>query len=1026
MSRLRVAEVYVVNWLGYPASRWRFDGPVIQFHGENGAGKTTAMAAIVAALVPNAARIDSIFRGSAPGHAGLRTKVGVDGNPSYSVLRVEREGTAPLYLGARLTANPAAQTGVSVTPFAAHGFPEPPDPSLWLTADDSGIRRVATLDEIGDAAGRAGGSFRQFSGPGEYYPYLHQLGILPRPLKNREDQEQFAKLYLAGFGGDAAQLVYRLKDHFLPEQERLGANLQTMDEVYRRLIRGRADIDAYEAKRRVLEKLWEAANELVQCAWANDEFRLRSARAEAVKADADLKKTAADESGIKATLADLLARRPGLQAALDAALSARDRGRDAIVERITSLDHAIDERRRIDANRAALPDLTALVDGAIGDWPSFLAARDRAKELRTTVLAGAADLRRTLADLDSGIAALEYSGEVLRETALARQPHFADLNIEAARQLQARLGPAVNASVVDDPDKAAASALSDPLTLEHSWFIKTGDVDGIISPPPPTESGLIVPEGAFLRASKLPDRPILGTAARTRTLRALQKGRDDAAIGLDATERRAAEIEAALDKTAAIAQSADLFPNETLPPVLATQARRTGLQEALSAGPHGRWPAMSVAEDKDIAEAWRTAMSYGAAADEALTRARDDITRYQERLVAAERATARAREAARDAQLEAGERAASRDAWLEQALGEQLLSHLSEPGWLEGLQGDFVADRLAKRAAAAGQSLQGQVNDASFAGTLILAANDAVDQINAATVDQSPATCLRVWRAMRDSAFSLMPRNLTSTNDPVEACAALSARVAELRVDVERAERLFRVETTAIRSAIESAVSQQRRRIEGLNRGREDARFGDLSGIRLKLTAKTEILDQLDAFMTEVGKISADLSFAEALETVARSAERGQRRALAPDVTQLTDYRNYAELGVEVRHRDSESWRSIEEEDPSTGERIGIAFVCLLLVLESWETRSMNVSFLPGTCLRFLVIDEAARLDSTGLATIAAYAETADAQVLVAAPQEQPIPGSRTTYTFVRTRDPGGAPRVVTRRRVLITDQTHD
>ena len=1026
MSRLRVTEVYVVNWLGYPAIRWRFDGPVIQFHGENGAGKTTAMAAIVAALVPNPARIDSIFRGGAPGHAGLRTKVGIDGNPSYSVLRVEREGTAPVYLGARLTANPAAQTGVSITPFAAHGFPEPPEPYLWLTTDDSGIRRVATLDEIGDAAGRAGGSFRQFSGPGEYYPYLHQLGILPRPMKNREDQEQFAKLYLAGFGGDAAQLVYRLKDHFLPEQERLGTNLQTMDEVYRRLIRGRADIDAYEAKRRLLERLWDAANELVKCAWANDEFQLRTARAEAVTADADLKKTAADESGIRAALSDLLARQSGLQAAVDAARAARNRGRDAIVARIAGLDGTIRERRRIDTNRAALPKLAALVVGAISDWPSFLAARDRAKALRTAALAEMADLRRTLVDLDRSIAALGGSGEIPGETALARQPYFADLDIEAARQLQASLGPAVNATVVDDPDEAAATALADPLTLEHSWFIKASDVDRIVSPPPPTESGLIVREGAFLRASKLSDRPILGVAARMRTARDVQKDRDDISNALDITERRAADIEAALDRVAAIGQSADLFPDDSLPPVSVVQARSNGLQEALNAEPRGSWPGISVAEDQDLAEAWRTASLEAAAADGALRRAEQDIGRNQGRLENAVKATAKARGVAHDAQLKAGARAASRDAWLEQALGEQLLSHLSEPEWLEGLQGDFVADRLVKRAAAAGQALQGQVNDASLAGALVLATSDAVEQINEASVDQSPAACLRVWRAMRDSAFSLMPRNLTSTNDPVEACAALSARVAELRVDVERAERLFRVEANAIRSAIESAVSQQRRRIEGLNRGREEARFGDLSGIRLKLTAKTEILDQLDAFMTEVEKISADMGFAEALETVARSAEHRQRRALAPDVMQLTDYRNYAELGVEVRHRASETWRSIEEEDPSTGERIGIAFVCLLLVLESWESRSMSVSFLPGTCLRFLVIDEAARLDSTGLATIAAYAAAADAQVLVAAPQEQPIPGSSTTYTFVRTRDPGGAPLVVTRRRVLIADQADD
>ncbi|GEM_PF-4740523 len=1027
MNRLRVAGVYIVNWLGYPASQWHFDGPVVQFHGENGAGKTTAMAAIVAALVPSASRVDSIFRGNTPAHAGLRTKIGANGNPSYSVLRLEADGASPFYVGVRLMANPAVGVGVSITPFVAHDFPIPPDPEAWLVHQDGDVRRIATLDEIRDAAGRAGGKFRHFSGPGDYYGFLHQLGILPRPLKDREDQDQFAKLYLAGFGGDAAQLVYRLKDHFLPEQEQLGNNLQTMDEVYRRLIRGRADIDAYESKRLVLERLWKAANDLVRCAWANDEFRHQYARQEAADAQTDIERAERDETRYKTDIDAFRADEPQLKVRAQEAERLGAESRDAVGRQIASLERTTERRRRVDAHRAALPGLTQLTDIPVNNWQSFIAAREEIRARRDISFEVIADLRKTLANLDRDISALGEGREALEAAALARQPHVADLDIEAARRLQATLGPAVDAIVSQDPEKAGRAALHDPSAPTHSWFIREEELEHFAEPFVQNDEGALVREGPFLRASKLPGRPILGIAARERTMRDLKRDRVRTAAELDASQRTAGAIESILEQgLGSLSDSADLFPDEMLPSETVLQTRLGNLRSLLS-DPKADDKVMRLDdEDRLVVAAWREATSVAVATAAAVSRSSAEIARYEERLRQAITRVAKAREAGRTAQASLSVRAASRNAWFDLANGEPLLSTLSESSWLETLRPDFAADNLAKLAAGAGQILREQAGDPVIAMTLAPAGAGTASDIDQACIDQTAENCLRVWRMMRDVAFSLTPRNLTSTNDPVEACAALSARVAELRIDVEKAEGLFRVEAGAIRRAIENAISRQRRRIDALNSGSVDARFGDLSGIRLKLSSKIEMLDLLDSHLTEVERLSADMSFSEALEAVARLTERAQRRAFAPNVSQLTDYRNYAELGVEVRHCGSEAWRSIEEEDPSTGERIGIAFVCLLLVLEAWETRSLGKSLLPGTCLRFLVIDEAARLDSRGLASIAAFAQAADAQVLVAAPQEQPIPGSSTTYTFVRTRDPGGAPRVVTRRRVLVAERYDD
>jgi len=105
---------------------------------------------------------------------------------------------------------------------------------------------------------------------------------------------------------------------------------------------------------------------------------------------------------------------------------------------------------------------------------------------------------------------------------------FENAEIGEAARLEARLGPLVQALVVDDKVGAARAIADRPAGLEHVWLLEREPIaelmPGITAAGDPGESGtdVWIEEGKALRVSRLPQQPRLGRLARERRAAALR------------------------------------------------------------------------------------------------------------------------------------------------------------------------------------------------------------------------------------------------------------------------------------------------------------------------------------------------------------------------------------------------------------------------------------------------------------------------------------------------------------------------
>jgi chromosome partition protein MukB len=125
------------------------------------------------------------------------------------------------------------------------------------------------------------------------------------------------------------------------------------------------------------------------------------------------------------------------------------------------------------------------------------------------------------------------------------------------------------------------------------------------------------------------------------------------------------------------------------------------------------------------------------------------------------------------------------------------------------------------------------------------------------------------------------------------------------------------------------------------------------------------------------------------------------------------DYREYLELGVEIRRQSGDRWEEASPTRLSTGEAIGVGAALMMVVLTEWE-RDANLlrSQKLGGSLRFLFLDEANRLSKDNLGVLFELCKNLELQLLIAAP-EVAHAGDNTTYRLVRRVLEGGGEEVL-------------
>jgi chromosome partition protein MukB len=200
--------------------------------------------------------------------------------------------------------------------------------------------------------------------------------------------------------------------------------------------------------------------------------------------------------------------------------------------------------------------------------------------------------------------------------------------------------------------------------------------------------------------------------------------------------------------------------------------------------------------------------------------------------------------------------------------------------------------------------------------------------------------------------------------------------------------------------------------VRRLNQQLAGVRFGSITGIRVQMR-RIERMDQVLAALREGA--AQDLLFRpampieDALEEIFRRYGAGRGGGSA----RVLDYREYAELAVEIRRHEDADWEPASPARLSTGEAIGVGAALMMVILTEWERDAnlLRVKRAEGS-LRFLFLDEANRLSQDNLAVLFDLCQSLDLQLLIAAPEVARADGN-TTYRLVRRLGAGGQEEVL-------------
>jgi chromosome partition protein MukB len=142
---------------------------------------------------------------------------------------------------------------------------------------------------------------------------------------------------------------------------------------------------------------------------------------------------------------------------------------------------------------------------------------------------------------------------------------FEDIEPEQAALEEARLGPLVNALLVNDPARAAKILAGRPRELESIWLVGM-DAKLATQVLDPQASDVVVEHGLGLRVTRLPAVPMLGLRARADRARALRTEAEDIGVRLEGLQRRCRRLEATLRELRPIVEHESLLGGPAITP----------------------------------------------------------------------------------------------------------------------------------------------------------------------------------------------------------------------------------------------------------------------------------------------------------------------------------------------------------------------------------------------------------------------------------------------------------------------------
>lgn len=271
---------------------------------------------------------------------------------------------------------------------------------------------------------------------------------------------------------------------------------------------------------------------------------------------------------------------------------------------------------------------------------------------------------------------------------------------------------------------------------------------------------------------------------------------------------------------------------------------------------------------------------------------------------------------------------------------------------------------------------------------------------------------LDAWLMIRRFLEQSIPRDIAQADDPEVALKQIEDHLTRLTGRLVDQEGQLRQRTDTVANSILTRIRREDRQIHKLNKGLEAVSFGTIAGIRIRLERVESMQRLLQGLKMQKDLFSSHISVEDALAELYQQVGGGQVRG-----DQLLDYRQYVRMSVEVQRLGSAKWAKASPSALSTGESIGVGAAVLMVILDAWEHQAVLLrGKRDGGSLRFLFLDEAARLSPRSLDTLSELCDRMDLQLLVAAPAADRA-RQGTAYRLVRRLAEDGTEEVVVRGR---------
>lgn len=1003
-------RVILVNWLDLPYAQIDLDDHVTIFEGGNGSGKSTLLLAALVTLMPDKKQLRG-RKVTIEKHAeeAIYHRLQQDEPIAYAALEIQLADEIIL-AGVHITKQKESSS-ISLDVFTVRRWQERENVQGFFRFTEGDKEWTCNLNELKQRAGEWGMEFHAHPTLIAYFRELYDLGVIPLAMATDLERSQYAHLLETSMaGGMSSALVDRLKNYLLPEYEKLPDasrlmhdnlrscietqnELKSSNEQYTRIATLFHDLNSYvTALGTRISREKDAANEKLKLTETNLETTVKSLnQLEKEKRDLQEKKRKHDAdkrdalSNLQTSLDEKRAQEQSLKTEGEELSGTRNElnaKKQPLNSSKTELEKAISGLKKLQLETPADPTgkkMEARIKSEtdrIQEELTQLKALLRTSEAEQTALKnhqGASSELVGLAEKLGGTPTLKrYAGiEDLKEAA----------------QVEAKLGPLVHGLIVKDMEKTASQFVKLDTSLTEIWLTTSKDPANEIMSEKLGDFQKVDSDNAT-RLTRVPERPVLGEAARKRRLQELE-------LNIKKAKKESGELGIIVEQLDELKKHthriADEFAERSL----------SWLKSEASA----------IQKQIDLLDS-----KIGGIIERAKTLA-TEITKLAGQFHAITESF-NAPEVTINTGISRNETAVAINTPLKDKLENERVEGIARYTALQTVWASIsglaelskLPDGDLSDLGAALERLRNSVKQVDDHGKVSNAMPAKVSE----DMTVAASDLLHIRATVRALIQTIQPHNLADSDEPEVVILALTQKISTLTARLDEQQMVFRNNIDTIADSIHSEINKRTQRILRWSNDLKGVNFGTVRGIRLRLERIPEQLHILDGLRQQ------KVLFSESQKDPKTALQEFWKQRTGQELTteNALDYRRFVNLLIEVGDGQGK-WRLV---GGSTGEMTGAALAILIILLRAWEEEAALRERVEP--LRLLFLDEAARLDPSSQATLEALSTGLSIQLVVAAPIVA-ASGKFTHYALSR-KQVGSRRQVIIRGRRRFCEPDHE